>query len=127
MNTADRSLSLVDYALRRRFAFLTLDPGFETEAFAAHLGGQGISPQQVQHIREQMAALNHEISKDEANLGTGYRIGHSFFTPVGPVTDYRKWFQAIVRYEILPLLEEYWIDDPKTVQQFRLALTEAMP
>ena len=127
MNTADRSLSLVDYALRRRFAFLTLDPGFETEAFAFHLGGHGITPHQIQHIREQMAALNHEISKDEANLGAGYRIGHSFFTPVGPVTDFRKWFQAIVRYEILPLLEEYWIDDPKTVQQFRLALIESMP
>lgn len=127
MNTADRSLSLVDYALRRRFAFLTLDPGFETEAFAAHLGGHGITPPQIQHIRVQMAALNHEISKDEANLGTGYRIGHSFFTPVGQVTDFRKWFQAIVRYEILPLLEEYWIDDPKMVQQFRLALTEGMP
>ena len=127
MNTADRSLSLVDYALRRRFAFLTLDPGFETEAFAAHLGGHGITSPQIQHIRVQMAALNHEIAKDEANLGTGYRIGHSFFTPVGPVTDFRKWFQAIVRYEILPLLEEYWIDDPKMVQQFRLALIEGMP
>lgn len=127
MNTADRSLSLVDYALRRRFAFLTLDPGFETDAFAAHLGGHGLTSPQIQHIRVQMAALNHEISKDEANLGAGYRIGHSFFTPVGRVTDFRKWFLSIVRYEILPLLEEYWIDDPKTVQQFRLALIEGMP
>lgn len=127
MNTADRSLSLVDYALRRRFAFLTLDPGFETEAFAAHLGGHGITPPQIQHIRGQMAALNDEIAKDEANLGAGYRIGHSFFTPTAPVSDFRKWFLSIVRYEILPLLEEYWIDDPKMVQQFRLALTEATP
>ncbi|MEZ5429980.1 MAG: hypothetical protein R3F31_02120 [Verrucomicrobiales bacterium] len=89
--------------------------------------GHGITTPQIQHIRAQMAALNHEISKDEANLGIGYRIGHSFFTPVSPITDFRKWFQAIVRYEILPLLEEYWIDDPKMVQQFRLALTEGMP
>lgn len=127
MNTADRSLSLVDYALRRRFAFLTLDPGFGTEAFATHLGRHGLSPLQIQHIRMQMAALNDEISKDEANLGTGYRIGHSFFTPVGTVADFQKWYLSIVRYEILPLLEEYWIDDPKTVQQFRLALMEGMP
>lgn len=127
MNTADRSLSLVDYALRRRFAFLTLDPGFGAEAFATHLGRHGLSPLQIQHIRMQMAALNDEISKDEANLGTGYRIGHSFFTPVGTVADFPKWYLSIVRYEILPLLEEYWIDDPKTVQQFRLALMEGMP
>ena len=126
MNTADRSLSLVDYALRRRFAFLTLEPGFETEAFSNHLAKNGVTHQQIRHIRSQMAALNDEIAKDEANLGAGYRIGHSFFTPVLPITDFRKWFQAIVLYEIMPLLEEYWIDDPKMVQQFRITLTEGL-
>lgn len=126
MNTADRSLSLVDYALRRRFAFLTLDPGFETEAFATHLASRGITPVQIKLVRSQMAALNQEIAKDEANLGAGYRIGHSFFTPTGLVTDFHKWFLSIVRYEILPLLEEYWVDDPKRVQQFHLALTEGV-
>ncbi len=127
MNTADRSLSLVDYALRRRFAFLTLEPGFETQAFSNHLGKHGATPQQIRHIRSQMAALNDEIAKDEANLGVGYRIGHSFFTPVIQITDFRKWFQSIVLYEIMPLLEEYWIDAPKMVQQFRVTLTEGLP
>ena len=127
MNTADRSLSLVDYALRRRFAFLTLDPGFETDAYEDHLSRHGFAPAHIDHIRGQMAALNDEIARDEANLGTGYRIGHSFFTPTAPVPDFRKWFLSIVRYEILPLLEEYWIDDPRKVQQFRLSLTEGMP
>jgi 5-methylcytosine-specific restriction protein B len=127
MNTADRSLSLVDYALRRRFAFLTLDPGFETDTFVAHLGRHGLTPAQINHIRWQMATLNDEIARDEANLGAGYRIGHSFFTPTAPVSDFRKWFLSIVRYEILPLLEEYWIDDPKKLQQFRLSLVEGIP
>ena len=127
MNTADRSLSLVDYALRRRFAFLALDPGFETDAFSAHLGRHGITSAQIHHIRNQMAALNHEIAKDETNLGGGYRIGHSFFTPVVSIPDFAKWFRSIVHYEIMPLLEEYWMDDPKMVQQFRLTLTESIP
>ena len=43
--------------------------------------------------------------------GTGYRIGHSFFTPTAPVEDFAAWFAEIVRFEIAPLLEEYWIDD----------------
>lgn len=127
MNTADRSLSLVDYALRRRFAFLALDPGFSEKAFTTHLGKHGLNPTQTRHVIQQMEALNQEIEKDEANLGKGYRIGHSFFTPTAPVPDFHKWFQSIVRYEIMPLLEEYWIDDPKLVQQFRITLTEGIP
>ncbi|MEY4243339.1 MAG: 5-methylcytosine-specific restriction enzyme [Verrucomicrobiota bacterium] len=127
MNTADRSLSLVDYALRRRFAFLTLDPGFSEKAFSSHLSNHGLSAGQVNHIIHHMELLNQEIEKDEMNLGKGYRIGHSFFTPTSPVTDFQKWFQSIVRYEIMPLLDEYWIDDPKMVQQFRHTLTEGMP
>lgn len=124
MNTADRSLSLVDYALRRRFAFLTLDPGFSEKAFTTHLGNHGLAPGQISHIIHQMEALNLEIEKDETNLGKGYRIGHSFFTPTSPVPDFHKWWQSVIRYEIMPLLEEYWIDDPKMVQQFRITLTE---
>jgi MoxR-like ATPase len=123
MNTADRSLSLVDYALRRRFAFLTLDPGFHTEAFSAHLRRFGVTTAQIRHIRDQMEALNDEIISDGTNLGSGYRIGHSFFTPVERVADFDKWFQSIVHYEIMPLLEEYWIDNPKKVRQFRLTFT----
>lgn len=127
MNTADRSLSLVDYALRRRFAFLTLDPGFGEKAFANYLSKHGLMPAQINHIIYLMQALNLEIERDEANLGKGYRIGHSFFTPTAQVIDFRKWFLSIVRYEIMPLLEEYWIDDSKLVQQFRVTLTEGLP
>jgi hypothetical protein len=113
MNTADRSLSLVDYALRRRFAFLTLEPGFQTASFKAHLLDRGLSEDQIRVIRATMEALNAEIVNDKVNLGTGYCIGHSFFTPTSRVTDFGKWFRSIVRYEILPLVEEYWIDDER--------------
>ncbi len=127
MNTADRSLSMVDYALRRRFAFLTLDPGFGEDAFSAHLGKHGLNESQSRHVINQMEALNHEIEKDDVNLGKGYRIGHSFFTPTASVPDFQKWFDSIVRYEIMPLLEEYWIDYPAKVKQFRDALLESIP
>ncbi|BDS05064.1 hypothetical protein NT6N_01040 [Oceaniferula spumae] len=115
MNTADRSLSLVDYALRRRFAFLSLKPGFETESFAAKLTVHGIDSDGIARIRSQMARLNEEISKDDLNLGEGFCIGHSFFTPTddGPIDDFESWFTSILRYEIAPLLDEYWVDAPE--------------
>ncbi|MEY4484735.1 MAG: 5-methylcytosine-specific restriction enzyme, partial [Verrucomicrobiota bacterium] len=119
MNTADRSLSLVDYALRRRFAFLTLDPGFGEKVFAVHLERHGLNTTQIAFIISQMEKLNFEIEKDEVNLGKGYRIGHSFFTPTIPIPNFLKWWQSIVRFEIMPLLEEYWIDDSELVRQFR--------
>lgn len=113
MNTADRSLSLVDYALRRRFAFLTLEPGFHTDSFRSHLLDRGLDSRQIDQIRSRMEQLNKEIVGDACNLGAGYQIGHSFFTPTSKVTDFSKWFGSIVRYEILPLVDEYWIDDAK--------------
>lgn len=126
MNTADRSLSLVDYALRRRFSFLTLDPGFGEKTFADHLELHSLKSNHIGHIRSMMEALNNAIESD-ASLGKGYRIGHSFFTPITPVTDFKEWFLSIVRYEIIPLIEEYWIDDPNKVSHFRTALTENIP
>ncbi|MEP4076976.1 AAA family ATPase [Haloferula sp.] len=111
MNTADRSLSLVDYALRRRFAFLTLDPGFDAKSFTSHLKERGLSEEQVELIKTRMKAVNEEILTDKLNLGPGYRIGHSFFTPSARVADFEDWFASIADYEILPLIAEYWIDD----------------
>jgi hypothetical protein len=119
MNTADRSLSMVDYALRRRFSFMTLEPGFHTDAFGAHLVRHGLLAEQIEVIRGLMAGLNDEIAKDVVNLGPGYVIGHSFFTPVCEVRDFTTWCRDIVDHEILPLLEEYWMDDQDTVALHR--------
>ncbi len=119
MNTADRSLSMVDYALRRRFSFITLEPGFHTKAFSKHLNGKGISTSHIDQLCERMKHLNTEIAKDTVNLGPDYRIGHSFFTPISEVKDFTLWYYDIIRHEIVPLLEEYWMDDRERVAEHR--------
>ena len=112
MNTADRSLSLVDYALRRRFAFLEIEPGFSEDSYSDYLATYNFTQSQVSLIRQNMNQLNQVIEEDHS-LGRGYRIGHSFFTPTSNVDDFKKWYEEIVEYEIKPLLEEYWIDEPE--------------
>ncbi|TWU21718.1 5-methylcytosine-specific restriction enzyme B [Novipirellula galeiformis] len=111
MNTADRSLSIVDYALRRRFAFISMTPGFGTSTFKEALQGQGIPQFLATKVCSAMSSLNQSISA-EPTLGNGYCIGHSFFTPTEPVAEPEQWYQDIVDYEICPLLEEYFYDDP---------------
>ncbi|MDA7492857.1 AAA family ATPase, partial [bacterium] len=110
MNTADRSLSIVDYALRRRFVFINVEPAFNTPGFKNTLKERGIPSTLLTHICTVMAALNQQIAA-EPNLGNGYCIGHSFFTPGKLVRDAYSWYQDIIEYEIAPLLEEYFYDD----------------
>ena len=115
MNTADKSLSLVDYALRRRFAFLEMEPGFDSAVFAEVLSKKGLSEGMIEKIRATMNELNQKIEKDSVNLGRGFRIGHSFFVPSSKVVDEQNWFNEIISFEIAPLLEEYWMDDPSAL------------
>lgn len=111
MNTADRSLSMVDYALRRRFAFVELESGFQSPVFAEHMMAAGASEELVAQIRQRMRVLNDAIASDESNLGKGYQIGHSFFVPSnGQVAD-ERWMKQVMMFEIKPLIEEYYCDD----------------
>lgn len=110
MNTADRSISIVDYALRRRFAFHDLKPAFANEKFVAHLTKNKRPDAIITRIQKRITALNAAISSDTRNLGPGYEIGHSFFCD-GRGDDHEAWYQDIVTYEIEPLLREYWIDN----------------
>lgn len=119
MNTADRSLSVVDYALRRRFAFLNMRPLFDSPKFFQHLGAKGVPEGVASRIVTRMGQLNHEIESDRVNFGPGFRIGHSFFTPKEPVVDAERWYERVVQTEIHPLLEEYWYDDPSKAAQWR--------
>lgn len=117
MNTADRSLAMVDYALRRRFAFHDLRPALDSAAFAAHLQSKGVDAGTLGRIRENVARVNKEILDDHKNLGAGYAIGHSYFCPLAAVPDPGAWYEQVVREELVPLLTEYWFDDPVRVKR----------
>jgi 5-methylcytosine-specific restriction enzyme B len=109
MNTADKSLAMVDYALRRRFNFIFLKPKFN-DGFITFLGNMGVKKNVINAIVEKISKLNEMIIKDDKNLGKGYQIGHSFFCPQRKSKYDKEWFKNIVKYEIEPLLEEYWFD-----------------
>ncbi len=108
MNTADRSLAIVDYALRRRFRFIELFPNFN-DTFCQYLIEKGISENYVNEIVSKLKQLNKTIS-DDKNLGQGFQIGHSYFCS-SSINQEKKWFSSIVKYELQPLLSEYWFDD----------------
>ena len=112
MNVADRSLAMVDYALRRRFAFATLKPQYASSLFRQWLLDRSMNPNLVNLIAERMTALNKEIKEDPL-LGENYQIGHSFFCPKGDnfAGLDKNWFYGVVRTEIVPLLKEYWFDN----------------
>jgi 5-methylcytosine-specific restriction protein B len=107
MNTADRSLAMVDYALRRRFAFATLGPALDTDAFAAWFLQKGASKELLHKIRSGIGKLNSEITK-ERDLGEGFCIGHSFFCPAENEKPDNSWYSEIIDSEIKPLLKEYF-------------------
>ncbi|MFS0864926.1 AAA family ATPase [Fredinandcohnia sp. 179-A 10B2 NHS] len=115
MNTADRSLAMVDYALRRRFAFIDLIPGFHTDAFEENLRMKGISQGFIDRIRTFMDEVNKEIKTDTVNLGKGFEIGHSYFCPDLEIEDEQSWYERVVRLEVKPLLSEYWFDQEEKV------------
>jgi hypothetical protein len=107
MNTADRSLAMVDYALRRRFAFVPLAPALNSPAFTAWLEGREATGDLVAKILSRVGKLNDVIEK-ERDLGSGFRIGHSYFCPPEGHIPNEAWYREIVTSEIQPLLEEYF-------------------
>ena len=114
MNTADRSLAMVDYALRRRFSFFRLAPAFGTDQFSNYLqnkNNMGVPEELAKKINDRFSSLNEEIRADHANLGPGFEIGHSYFCPnTGEEVFDESWYKAIIQQEIEPLLREYWFD-----------------
>ncbi|MBU3181649.1 AAA family ATPase [Clostridium psychrophilum] len=114
MNTADRGLAMIDYALRRRFCFVELEPAFETESFKNHLLSQGASKELIKKIRMKIGSINLEIEKD-VNLGKGFRIGHSYFCDY---VNSDKWYEEVIKYEIEPLIKEYWFDEEQKAKDY---------
>lgn len=113
MNTADRGLVMLDYALRRRFAFITVEPKFKSDGFRQLMTYS--NNQKFNRITREIVALNEEICKDEM-LGPGFQIGHSYFCIRSKVTD--DILKNIITFEIMPLLEEYWYDSPEKVHKW---------
>jgi MoxR-like ATPase len=125
MNTADRSLAMVDYALRRRFAFVDVEPSLDEPTFHRLLTSRGASPALIERIRNRVKKVNELIEKDES-LGKGFLVGHSYFcgAPAAGGTCDDDWFQRIVDYELEPLLREYWFDRPKRAEEATALLLE---
>ena len=115
MNTADRSLAMLDYALRRRFAFVELRPAFDSEGFRDYCAGLD-NPRFEALVRE-VESLNRAIAEDES-LGEGFCIGHSYFCNMKPEDCTDTALASIVDYELIPMLKEYWFDEPGKVREW---------
>ena len=121
MNMADRSLAMVDFALRRRFAFVNMEPELG-EPWQGWVHEQsGIDPEMLQRIKSKLDSLNEAIADDQ-NLGPQFKIGHSFVTPTEQIPDADVWFRQVVETEIGPLLDEYWYNDREKAREERINL-----
>lgn len=121
MNTADRSLALLDYALRRRFAFYDIKPGFESKGFREYQ--ELLNNAKFTKLISQIKVLNEAIAKDDS-LGEGFCIGHSYFCDLKEITD--NDLHDIVEYEIAPLLREYWYDEKSKAENAIASLKDAI-
>lgn len=111
MNTADRSLAMIDYALRRRFSFVDMEPGFDTDGFKEYMNSKGSSTMKA--LVEEVKQLNVDIKE---KLGKGFCIGHSYFVFDEPCSD--ALLKNIVNYDIFPMLAEYWFDDEEQYEMW---------
>ena len=121
MNTADRSLAMLDYALRRRFAFYTMNPGFNSDGFRAYK--TKLASDKMDKLIACVENLNNVIAADDS-LGEGFCIGHSYFCNIEEATD--AILSNIVEYELVPLLKEYWFDEPIKVKDWTSNLRSAI-
>ena len=121
MNTADRSLAMLDYALRRRFAFFEMKPGFDTDGFKEYR--MGLASEKFDRLINCVDSLNAAITADES-LGEGFCIGHSYFCNLKKATN--QALARIVEFELIPLLREYWFDEPLKVKDWTHNLRSAI-
>lgn len=120
MNTADRSLAILDYALRRRFSFVDVLPAFDNETFIKYQ--RIVNNQKLNHVIDLVKILNKEIEEDPS-LGKGFMIGHSYFCGLDNNCN-NETIKSIIKYDILPMLKEYWFDDDSKVENWSNKLLE---
>lgn len=123
MNTTDRSLAIIDYALRRRFAFIEFEPAFDSEGFKSLQSK--INNEKYNSLINSIKELNSYIEND-SSLGKGFKIGHSYFIPGEDDCINDQWLKNIIKYEIVPLLEEYWFDNPDEISNWSKKLQDAI-
>lgn len=123
MNTADRSLAMLDYALRRRFAFYEIKPAFRSDGFNNYMKNLGSN--KFERLITCVVELNKQIKEDET-LGEGFCIGHSYFCNLDPNKIDDQNILAIVEFELIPLLKEYWFDEPEIVDTWSERLRSAI-
>ena len=126
MNTADRSLVKLDYALRRRFYFFEMKPGFETDQFKKYQ--EYINDERFNQVISCIKELNRAIEEDPS-LGSDFSVGHSFFCDLSDLSDEQELaskLQAIVKRQIIPTLQEYWFDSPEKAEGWRERLLNAV-
>lgn len=115
MNTADRSLAMIDYALRRRFSFFEMEPGFNSDGFTNYQ--KAFENETFNTLIDQIKVLNKEIAEDKS-LGRGFQIGHSYFCGREEKGVDDEWMRSVVEFDILPMLSEYWFDEPTKLQRW---------
>ena len=115
MNTADRSLAMIDYALRRRFSFFEMEPGFNSDGFTKCQNA--FANETFNTLIDQIKLLNKEITEDKS-LGRGFQIGHSYFCGREELGCTDEWMRSVVEFDILPMLSEYWFDEPTKLQRW---------
>jgi 5-methylcytosine-specific restriction protein B len=106
MNTADRSLAMIDYALRRRFSFYDMRPAFDNERFIIYR--DSLNSELFNDLIKVVKTLNEDIEND-ASLGEGFCIGHSYFCEQEECTE--EWLSDVIEYDLIPMINEYWFDD----------------
>lgn len=121
MNTADRSLAMIDYALRRRFSFFEMKPGFDSKSFKNYI--DGFSNASLYKLVDAVVELNNTILNDDS-LGSGFCIGHSYFCNLKDITD--NILKDIVKYDIVPMLREYWFDSDNKFKEESQKLMDAL-
>lgn len=123
MNTADRSLAMIDYALRRRFSFFNLNPGFESEGFKNRQ--EDLNNENYNILVKKIIELNKDIIED-GSLGKGFEIGHSYLCYKNKEDVTKEWLHAIIQYDIIPTLQEYWFDNSEAIKKWTDILTSIL-
>ena len=123
MNTADRSLAMIDYALRRRFSFFKLNPGFMSNGFIYRQ--KKLNNTKYDNLIKTIVELNRDIVQDDS-LGDGFEIGHSYFCYKNIEDVTNEWLYSVVNFDIIPLIEEYWFDNKTKIEDWSKKLNNSI-